>query len=257
MDLTRKILVLEATSNMRLDYNYYYELMKEIYKSLELSNSELAIKVHDKGFGIENKIYKLFNHQFFIENALYTKEGIEIKKGAICKLSISGVNEIVKNIAFGFLEKGNLELFNNKFSILNIENDKNIKFNNITLYKVRNPIVATRQDSNKKIIFISPFEEDYYKVLANNLKRKYKLIYNKDYEGELYFDIEDTLNIKKRFIPNVKSKSKSKSILIGYTDFELYIVADKDMQKIAYYCGLGSSNSLGMGATTFITSRRD
>ena len=109
----------------------------------------------------------------------------------------------------------------------------------------------------KKIVFISPFEDDYYRVLANNLKRKYKLVYGKDYTGELYFDIEDALNIKKRFIDNVKRDSKSKSILIGYTDFELYLVADRDMQKVAYYCGFGSNNSLGMGATTFITSRRD
>ena len=253
MELTRKILVMEATIDMLLDYNYYYELMKEMYKSLEISNPELAVKIHDEGFRIENKKkYKLFNHQLFIENAKYTTEGIEIKKGAICKLTVSGVKEIVKNIVFGFLEKGTLKLFNNTYKVLNIENDKNVKFNNITLYKVRNPIVATRQDSKKNIVFTNPFEEDYYRILANNLKRKYKLIYNKDYEGELYFDIEDTLSIKKRFISNIKSKS----ILIGYTDFELYLVADKDMQRVAYYCGLGSNNSLGMGATTFITSRR-
>lgn len=253
MHLTKKIVVMESTSDIKLNYNYYYELMKEIYKSFEICNSDYAMKIHDEGFKIENKIYKLFNHQLFIENANYTKECIEIEKGSKCKLIISGVDEIVKNIVFGFLEKGTLELFNNKFAILNVENDKKIKFNNITLYKVRNPIVATRQDENKRIIFINPFEEDYYRVLANNLMRKYKLIYNKEYEGELYFDIENTLNIKKRFISNIKSTSK----LIGYSDFELYLVADADMQKVAYYCGLGSSNSLGMGAVTFITSRRD
>lgn len=253
MELTRKVLIMESMSNITLDYNYCYELMKEIYKSMELSNPEFAVKIHDEGFGVENKIYKLFNHQFFVENAKYTKEGIEIKKGAKCKLTISGVSEIIKNISFGFLEKGDLELFGNKFSVLNIENDRKVKFNNITLYKVRNPIVATRQDEDRRIVFMNPFEEGYYEVLANNLKRKYKLIYNKDYDGELYFDIEDTLSVKKRFIPNIKLKSK----LIGYTDFELYLVADKDMQRVAYYCGLGSNNSLGMGAVTFITARRD
>lgn len=253
MKLTRKIIVLETTSNIKLNYNYYYELMKEIYKSLELSNSSYAMKIHDEGFRIENKIYKLFNHQLYIEQANYTSECIEIEKGSKCRLIISGLDEIVKNIVFGFLEKGNLELYNNTFKILNVENDKKVKFNQITLYKARTPIVATKQDENRKIIFTSPFEEDYYRILANNLLRKYKLIYNKDYEGELYFDIENTLNVKKRFISNIKSTSK----LIGYSNFELYLVADTDMQKVAYYCGLGSNNSLGMGAVTFISSRRD
>lgn len=253
MELTRKILVMEATSDILLDYNYHYELMKEIYRSLEISNSDLALQVHDKGFIIENKIYKLFTNQFFIENAEYTKDFIEIKKGTICKLTISGVKEVVKNIVFGFLEKENLNLFNNKFKILNVENDKKVKFDKITLYKARNPIVATRQNEKKNIIFVNPFEEDFYKILANNLKRKYKLIYNKDYEGELYFDIEDTFSVKKRLISNIKSKF----MLIGYSGFELYLVADVDMQKVAYYCGFGSNNALGMGAVTYVTSRRD
>lgn len=253
MELTRKILIMEAASDISLDYNYHYELMKEIYTSLEISNPALALQIHEEGFRIENKKYKLFTNQFFIENAQYTKNFIKIKKGMKCKLIISGLKEVVKNIVFGFLEKENLNLFNNKFKILNVENDKRIKFNKVTLYKVRNPIVATRQDENKHIIFVNPFEEDFYKILANNLKRKYKLIYNKDYHGELYFDIEDTFSVKKRLISNIKSKF----MLIGYSGFELYLVADTDMQKVAYYCGLGSNNVLGMGAVTYVTSRRD
>ena len=253
MELTRKIIVLKADKGFILDYNYHYELMKDIYKSIEISEPSLAIQLHEEGYRYGNKKHKLFTNQLFFENVKYTKEGIEVKEGTVCKLIVSGVKEIVKNIVFGFMEKGSVELFNNSFKVLKVEPDKKVKFDNITLYKVRNPVVATRQDEKKRRIFINPFEEDFYKVLANNLKRKYKLIYNKDYEGDLYFDIEDTFSIKKRLVSNIKSKF----MLIGYSDFELYIVADKDMQKVAYYCGLGSNNSLGMGAITFITSRRD
>lgn len=253
MELNRKVLILEAIEDIILDYNYHYELMKEMYKCLDISNHELAFQTHEKGFKVDNKIYKLFTHQLFLENANYTKSGINIKKGARCRLTVSGVKEIVQHIVFGAIERGCIELFNKSYKLVEVQNDKKVNFNNITLYKVRNPIVATRQDEQKKTIFISPFEENYYKVLANNLKRKYKLIYNKDYEGDLYFDIEDTFNIKKRLISNIKEKY----MLIGYSNFELYLVADKDMQKVAYYCGLGGNNALGMGMTTFITSRRD
>lgn len=252
MKLTRSVVILETKSDTVLDYNYNYEAMKEIYRALEISNPDLALKTHNEGYKIENKIYKLFTHHLFIESADYTKEGIVIKKGTKCKLTVSGTQEIVKNIVFGLMEKGTFNLFDSKFAVLSVEKDKKFKFNNITLYKVRNPIVATKQDENRRIIFKSPYEEDYYEVLANNLKRKYKLVHGKEYEGELYFDIEDTFSIKRRLISNLKG-----NIIIGYSDFELYLVADKDMQEVAYYCGLGSNNSLGMGMVTFITSRRD
>lgn len=253
MDLTRKIVVFEATEDTVLDYNYHYELMKEVYKSLEVVNSLEAFQMHEEGFLIENKRYKLFTHQLFIEKANYIKNGIEIKKGTRCYLTVSGLNKVVKSIVLGFVKKGSLELFNKHYKIIEVKADKRVKFDNITLYKTRNPVVATIQNEEKKIVYTSPFDESFYRVIANNLKRKYKLIYNKEYEGELYFDIEDTFSIKKRLISNIKSKG----MLIGYSNFELYIIADKDMQKVAYYCGIGSNNSLGMGMMTYITSRRD
>lgn len=252
MELTRKIIVLEAIENCILDYNYHYELMKQLYKSIEIENKDKAKKLHNEGFKINNKIYKLFTNQLFIENAKYSKEGISIQKKNKLRLTISGAKEIVQNAILGIVKNGELKLFNNRFRVLDLEHEKKVKFDNITLYKVRNPIVATRQDEDKKIVFVSPYQEKYFEILANNLKRKYELIYKKEYTGELYFDIEDIFSIKKRLISNIKSKG----ILIGYSNFELYIQADIDMQKVAYYCGAGSNNSLGMGMMTYITSRR-
>lgn len=40
-------------------------------------------------------------------------------------------------------------------------------------------------------------QEEFYKALHDNLGNKYKLIHNKEYTGELYFDIEDVLAVKK------------------------------------------------------------
>lgn len=40
-------------------------------------------------------------------------------------------------------------------------------------------------------------QEEFYKALHDNLMKKYKLIYNKEYTGEVYFDIEDVLSVKR------------------------------------------------------------
>ena len=95
-------------------------------------------------------------------------------------------------------------------------------------------------------------QEEFYKALYNNLIKKYKLIYKKDYKGELYFDIENILSIKKKYITNIKTKG----FVIGYSDFEIFVQADKEMQNVIYHCGLGEKNSIGMGLVTHIMSRR-
>ncbi|VHR22069.1 CRISPR-associated protein cas6 [Clostridioides difficile] len=134
-----------------------------------------------------------------------------------------------------------------------MDEDSKIGFNSITLYKVRSPIVASLYDlKSKKQVYLNPMQEEFYKALHDNLMKKYKLIYNKEYTGEVYFDIEDVLSVKKKYVTNIKGKG----FVIGYTDFEIFVEADKDMQKVIYYCGLGEKNSIGMGLLTYITSRR-
>ena len=121
------------------------------------------------------------------------------------------------------------------------------------LYKVRTPVVESiYNEEENKVIYLNVAQQEFYSALGQNLLRKYEIIYNKKYEGELYFDIENILNAKKKYI----TKIKENGYLIGYTNFEIFVQADVDMQKVAYYCGLGQNNSIGMGLVTFITGRR-
>lgn len=249
MELDRKILIFESSKDSKLRYSYNYLLMREIYDSMNIIDSKNAKELHDKGYRIENKIYKLFTHQLFIENAEYQNDAIYIKSESKIRVSISGIKSVVDNIVKGFMKKGLLLLDGNEFKLIDVKNDKNIKLDNISLYKVRTPIIASVQDDKRRIKYLSIYENEYFRVIAENLKRKYKLVYEKDYSGELYFDVEDLFNVKRKVI------SVKQGAVVGYSDFELYIQADKDMQKVAYFCGIGSNNSLGMGFMTHIVSR--
>ena len=55
--------------------------------------------------------------------------------------------------------------------------------------------------SVKGLQFINIYDtEEFFTNLGMNLLKKYRLVYKKDYEGELYFDIEDVFDIKKKII---------------------------------------------------------
>lgn len=253
MSLTRKHLILEVNEDSVLNYDYHYELMKRIYEAIELKDKSKALSLHNKGYEIDNKRFKLFNYNLFCQDAIYSNKGIEIKKDNPIKLIISGYSEVINLILKGFIIKQKFTLDNIEFKIINIEDDKKIKLNNISLYKVRTPVVASLYNkSYNKQIYLNPMQEEFYKALYNNLIKKYKLIYKKDYKGELYFDIENILSIKKKYITNIKTKG----FVIGYSDFEIFVQADKEMQNVIYHCGLGEKNSIGMGLVTHIMSRR-
>lgn len=253
MSLIRKHLILAVNKDSVLNYDYYYELMKRIYEAIELEDRSRALSLHNKGYEVDNKRFKLFNYNLFCEGAIYSSKGIEIKKDNTIKLIISGYSEVINSILKGFIIKQKFILDNIEFKVIDIEDDSKIKLNNISLYKVRTPVVASIYNkSDNKQVYLNPMQEEFYRSLYNNLMRKYKLIYKKDYKGELYFDIENILSIKKKYIINIKNKG----FVIGYSDFEIFVQANKDMQDVIYYCGLGEKNSIGMGLVTYIMSRR-
>ncbi|MBP3930934.1 MAG: hypothetical protein J6D47_15400, partial [Peptostreptococcaceae bacterium] len=131
MSLTRKHLILEVNEDSVLNYDYHYELMKRIYEAIELKDKSKALSLHNKGYEIDNKRFKLFNYNLFCQDAIYSNKGIEIKKDNPIKLIISGYSEVINLILKGFIIKQKFTLDNIEFKIVNIEDDKKIKLNNM------------------------------------------------------------------------------------------------------------------------------
>lgn len=254
MQLDRKVINFIANEDSVISYNYQYQLMQDSYKLMTMIDADKTKIIHNEGFKIENKTYKLFNFHVYFEGANYTKEGIEIKKGSTVKFTISGANKVLNLLFKGILKAGVIQIDNCKLMLRFVDDDKKFRFNKIMLYKVRNPVVESIYNPEmKKAEFINPCDMRYYDALGKNLLRKYEAVHGKKYEGELFFEIEDFCKIKQKFIKDINKDG----FVIGYTNFEIYIQADTDMQKIAYNCGLGQNNSLGMGHLSYICGRSE
>ena len=53
----------------------------------------------------------------------------------------------------------------------------------------------------------------------------------------------------------LKEKTEIKTLkALGYSNFNIYIEADEDIQRVAYNCGLGERNTMGCGNLKFIKS---
>lgn len=253
MKLDRKVLIFKVIESGKVGYNYQFKFMQQLYRIMSKTNSEKTKFLHDIGHKVDNKTFKLFNWHIFFEGADYKKDSINLTKDGCVKMTISGETNIL-NLIGKSLMMNEINIESVKLKFVGVNADKRIRYQNIMLYKVRNPIVESIYDTNrKKCVYLDLFTEEYFSALGNNLKRKYKAIYDKEYTGELYFDIEDPFKAKKKFIKDVNKDGYT----IGYSDFEIYIQAEKEIQEIAYKLGLGQNNSMGMGQLSYICGRNE
>ncbi|WP_243894319.1 CRISPR-associated endoribonuclease Cas6 [Clostridium haemolyticum] len=182
----------------------------------------------------------LFNNQKM------DSKGININKDDEVVLIISGYKDPMNAILQGLCINHKINLNNIIFKVIAIKEDRKVKFNKINIYKAITPIVESIWE-NGSVKFLNPYQSQYYNAIKKNLKRKYEIIYKKTYSGELKLMIENMLKIKQK---SIKIKN---GYIQGYSNFEILIQCDKDMQKVAYYCGLGQNSSMGLGLLNYIT----
>jgi len=244
--MIRKQLIFKTDKDILLPYSYQHDIQKNLYHYIEISDCKKSRRIHDEGYSVASgHKFKLFNFTLLFENAIFHKDGIKCADKTTIKLLITGKKHIIESIFKGLLETRQLKIGENVLEFVNITNDKKVYFKNIMLYNSFSPIVTSTKDDKLKTQYLSPYEEGYFHNLAENARRKYKIIYNKDYEGELFFDLDDALSVKSKFI-----KIKAGGVR-GY-EYNIWIEADKDMQKIIYYLGLGQNSSIGCGCLNFV-----
>ena len=104
MNLARRQLILKVKNEVTLEYNYHYELMKKLYEALTVEDKAKAKLLHEEGFKVDNKKFKLFNYSLLVENADYKENGISFNQDNVIKLILSGKKEIVNSIILGLVK---------------------------------------------------------------------------------------------------------------------------------------------------------
>lgn len=104
------------------------------------------------------------------------------------------------------------------------------------------PITVYRTERDKKRRYFSTEEDEFYELVSSNLEKKYSLIYGHKYEGQLRLSCLSAGRCK-----HVVARYKGDIVNAYYGDFR--IEASTKMLAVAYYCGLGSKNSVGFGFT--------
>ncbi len=268
----REQLLFEPKGNCTISYNYQHEVMKNIYDFISICDKAASDKLHNEGSKVsikdqnkDNKVnqgrdieytYKLFTHTLLFEKVKFSNN-IKLNENSKIYLIISGKVDIVDKIVKGIKEKKSLTINSNTFNYV-IDNTEKVfrkpmKYRKTMLYKTLSPVIETKRDKiNSKVVNLTPFDDRYMEYLKKNLIRKYKAVTNME-------DIHNLNQIKLTIENNLEVREKKLKIKNGYVkgyQFNIWIEAPIEIQKVAYYLGLGQKNSsLGAGVLSYIVSR--
>lgn len=241
MNLVRRRVIFKPNEKIQLPYDYNYDVMKAIYYYISISDEQQEKFLHEEGYRVEEgHRFKLFNFALRFSDAEFKKDCIEIDNNSDVILVLSGVDETINSILRGLLHIKQIRINEHDMPLLDIKKDGFKPFENIMLYETLSPVVATTKADNGYILSLKPYVDKYYINLAENLMKKYRLIYDEDFKGPLYFDINDVLNMKE------KSHRIKGIYKIGYL-YGMWVETTPKMQRIIYYLGLGENNSTGAG----------
>lgn len=241
MDLVRRKVIFKPNRKIQLPYNYNHDVMKAIYYYISIADKQQEKFLHEEGYRVEEgHRFKLFNFTLRFSGANFEKDHIEIGKNCDVILILSGVDEIINSILRGLLHIKQIRIGENDIPLVDIKKDGYKLFQDIMLYETLSPVVTTTKADNGYVLSLRPYVDKYYINLAENLMKKYRLIYNKDFNGKLYFDINDVLNMRE------KSHRIKGIYKIGYL-YDMWVETTPKMQRIIYYLGLGENNSTGAG----------
>jgi CRISPR-associated endoribonuclease Cas6 len=237
----------------RLPLNYQYELSAFIYRILSRADKEYATWLHNNGFVLKDKNFKLFTFSNLIIPA-YTIE----KQEKRLRIDSDSVDWFISFLPEKSTEKFICGLFSeqifqigDKYSVVQFRVEKiealpTPEIKSEMSFKTLSPVcISFRRETDRYAQFIEPEHPEAAEIILNNLLNKYQVYYGKMYEGKLDFSFQPVTPSKPKLIKMKAGKDEETNIR-GYL-FNFKIKAPVELMQIAYQAGLGEKGSLGFG----------
>lgn len=288
-------ITLSSNGHGIIDFNYQHQIQALIYTFLARSDPDYSSWLHGQGFVYKkDKRFKFFVFSGIIfhgsikinsSSRSSSSNGLNGFIGLNCfhfshHLSFqiaSPVNQFVQHLIDGIFKEGQeIRLGRQSLQVYHVEtlpdylssNSPSSSnglngfiglnwLNGLLLKPLESPIFIKKPlPEGERDIYLFPGDEDYERLLNQNLTHKYETLYGKPYKGKtLKFDFKqlerfERLKRFKRLKPvksfkvfkNGKITSEIKGTLLPFT-----VSGSEELIRIGLDCGFGQNNSMGCG----------
>ncbi len=235
-----------------LPLNYQYEQSAVIYKILSRASENYSDWLHNNGFTLESKQFKLFTYsRLFIPRYTIDKERARIIINSdTVEWYVSFLpEESTEKFVQGVFMNQTFQLGNQKnmvqFRVQNIEVLPSPHFEGEMVFETLSPICIALRNENGKTDYLSPSDVRAKESILSSLLNRYQAFYGKPYSGTLHFVFE-VLNTPKPVLITFKAGTPEETKVKGYMcRFKIQI--NEELMKIMYESGIGMKGSQGWG----------
>lgn len=222
---------------LELPISYHHILQSIIYNNLE-ATPEYSEFLHDIGYVVENKRFKLFTFGS-IKGKYSIQNGKIIFENEIT-YEIRSVEPKLLIILKEQLEKYGVIYISQHYSDVIAKLDDRKCENTEVGIKMASPICVYDTTEDGKTIYYGPEDSKFYKKINENFRNKYKAYTGVQPEDEVQIQLE-------RLHPKDKYVTKYKGFYIVAWKGHYILKGKKEYLDFLYQTGLGGKNSQGFG----------
>ena len=237
---------------------YQYEQSAVIYRILAQANEEYATWLHDNGFEVSNKRFKLFTYSRFkiLKRQIIPDEQRLIILSDNVEWQITFLPEkTTEKFIQGLFSNQVFEIGDKKsvvqFRVRSVEVLPNPDFVDTMDFSTMSPICLKSRRPDESTEYLSPLDKRAKGAILKGLLARYRAFYLQSYpDKDVDIDFE-LLNEPKAVLVTLKVGTPQQTKVKGYM-CQFRLKAPSDLMKIMYESGIGEECSLGFGCVSEI-----
>jgi len=247
------------TRFLTLPVNVNHLISSLIYNIVANSSSEFAERLHEQGYRLEKRTFKLFTFSPLIPVGHWrwrmNGDGTMTTDARNVSLLISsGKAEFVEHLVIGLLHQPFVQIGRQRFRVETVKKLEPPELSDDMHCIMMSPLVCSAKREGKKYPqYLLPGDEGFERVLLENLLGKYEALYGKSYESKkaaLRFEVSEEYMERKQGkitkLVTLKEGSPDETKVRGtLAPFRLRV--PQPLMEVGYYCGFGGLNAQGFG----------
>ena len=238
-----------AEKPVLLPWNYLHLLHGFLYTAIKKASPKLGEFLHEQGFVVGGHRYKLVTFSLLFPRAAEpTDDGLEMLP-PIHWWVASPLSAPVEALAFTLLTEGEAKIGKVKLTVERVEVEEPPKIEGRCLFQTLSPIVAStgvRKGGKIEHRFLSPEEQDFWRVLETNLRRKAIVLGVEASPDALRFSSEWEWRSKLFEVQGTKVR--------GW-EGKFWVEGDPALIRIGYEAGFGERNAQGFGMVKLVATK--
>ena len=241
-------IVWTAERPVLLPWNYLHLLHGFLYAAIKKASPKLGEFLHEQGFVVGGHRYKLVTFSLLFPKAAEpTNDGLEMLPPIHWWVS-SPLLAPMEALAFTLLTEGEARLGKVNLTVERVEVEESPKIEGRCLFQSLSPIVAStgvRKRGKIEHRFLSPEEQDFWRVLETNLRRKATVLGIEASPNALQFAREGEWRSKLFEVQGTKVR--------GW-EGKFWVEGDPELIRIGYEAGFGERNAQGFGMVKLVAT---